>query len=299
MSREFMHMNAADAFPISYAFDKQNGADTDLKALSHQDRLSLKTLQTLSQVLSKTPTGLTLLTQATSYHFKIAFDAALDADASVFNDHSGILFMPAFNDSYISVKKNMGRALLTFIAGLRRALVTNQKHMHRFDLEPMEYARLIRILEADIDTVTTQVAWELRTAGETAPWRCLLAGDKGDLGFVYSQAIGKYPTGQFDGRIMRQVFRQWFAHPERVNAADHFALEMLDMALSYPDQFDITADKKLTKNDLRLVQKNLPFSNYLADINVFGRWFDGFKDAFNQAHLHHIIGDLCHYKDKS
>jgi len=260
-----------------------------------QDKYSL--LLDLVHVLKKSPTASFLLTEAASYDFDVLCDSHMNLDTAGFHNAETTIILPEFDIQSLKYKKNYGRALITIIAGLRRALKSNQGHYHRFDLEPLEYLRLVRLVEADIDSVVTQACWELRTADEPAPWRQLLSGKKGDLAVIYTNAMEKTPMGQFNGQLMRYVFRQWFADIERVNAADHTALEFLDMGIAHPEFFEMNADTKLVKNDMRKLQKNLPFAKYLDGINVFGKWFDGLKDPFNQAHLHHILQDLSYIAD--
>ena len=249
----------------------------------------------LSQIISlleKSPTAVHMIKEAMNYNFKVVCAGDIDTDVLGFHEKTSSIILPAFLDRDLKYKKNLGEALLVVAEGFRRALKLNQAHMVRFDLEPLEYLRLVRLVEADIDAVTVQIAWELRTAGEPDAWRQLISGEKGDLAVVYSNALKKYPIGQYDGRVLRYVFRQWFADSKRINSADHVGLEMMDMALAHPEYFECGFDQHLTKNDLRLLQKNLPFENYLENINVFGKWFDGLKDPFNQAHLHHILQDM-------
>jgi|GEM_PF-1661063 hypothetical protein len=242
--------------------------------------------------LQKSPTARTLIDEVVAYDFNLLIDESLGLDVSGFQNSSATLILPRIDSCDLRVRKNQGRALMTIAAALRRALKANQGHFQRFDLEPLEYLRLNRLAEADIDAVTVQICWELRTAGDPLAWRQLLAGDKGDLAVVFSNGLRHYPMGQFDGKALRYVFRQWFADPERVNSADHTGLEFLDMAMACPDQFEVTGTEKVSENDIRKIEKQLPFQHYLEGINVFGRWFDGLKEPFNQVHLHHIINDI-------
>ena len=262
------------------------------RTMPHDTDISYSYLSDLLSILEKSPTAVYLINETISYNFKVVCAKDIDTSVAGFHDKTSSIIFPAFSATDLKYKKNLGAALITVTAGLRRALKLNQGHMNRFDLEPLEYLRLTRLIEADIDAVTVQICWELRTAGEVDPWRQLISGEKGDLAVVYSNALKKYPIGQYDGRVLRYVFRQWFADAKRTNAADHIGLEMIDMAIAHPDYFEYSFDQDLTKNDLRLLQKNLPFENYLENINVFGKWFDGLKDPFNQAHLHHLLKDI-------
>ena len=257
-----------------------------------QDNPSLQALRHSFEILQNSPTAAYLLDEVVAYDFKLSIDDDLSWDETGFERDSATLLLPSFTLKDMKLPKNTGRILMTLASGLRRALKANQGHMERFDLKPLEFLRLNRIVEADIDAVTVQICWELRTAGDPTAWRQLLAGERGDLAVVFTNALKTYPMGQFNGKALRYVFRQWFADASRPNEADHMALEFLDMAIACPDIFTITADQNMTENDLRKIQKNLPFQDYLEDINVFGKWFDGLRDPFNQVHLHHIIDEM-------
>ncbi|MGM0422364.1 MAG: DUF6782 family putative metallopeptidase [Pseudomonadota bacterium] len=263
-----------------------------------KDQPAYQSLCYLLGELQKSPTARTLIDEVVAYDFNLLIDENLGLDISGFQNSSATLILPRIEACDLCVRKNQGRALMTIAAALRRALKANQGHFQRFDLEPLDYLRLNRLAEADIDAVTVQICWELRTAGDPLAWRQLLAGDKGDLAVVFSNGLRHCPMGQFDGKALRYVFRQWFADPERVNTADHTALEFLDMAIACPDQFEVSGDQKLGANEIRKIEKQLPFQHYLEGINVFGRWFDGLKEPFNQIHLHHILNDMKYLADQ-
>lgn len=271
-----------------------------LKHLSVRDVLDggvlhdddIKPLRKILKILKDSPTAGYLIDQVISYDFKISIDEDLSWDESGFEKSTSTLLVPKFSLADLKTAKHAGRLLATMASALRRALKVNQGHNEQFDLKPLDFLRLNRVVEADIDAVTVQICWELRTAGDASAWRQILAGDHGDIAVVFANAMKTYPMGQFDGKALRAAFRQWFADCARTNDADHMALEYLDMALAYHDQYDITADRNLDENDLRKIQKNLPFPNYLENMNIKNSWFDGLKDPFNQVHLHHILDEL-------
>ena len=256
------------------------------------DAPALKAVQNLFQVLEERPTASLMLDELCSYDFKFTIDPSLSWDENGFQSETVAVLFPDFAPRDIKTQKNQGRLLINLISAIRRGLKANQGYRERFDLEPQEFLRLNRLIEADIDAVTTQVCWELRTAGQAAAWRQLLAGDKGDIAIVFSNRIHEAPLAAFDGKALRAAFRQWFANPARPNSADRTALEFLDMAFALRSSLMIKPDQKIDDNDLRRIQKSLPFTNYLRDMDIRGRWFNGLCDQGNRAHLNHIIEDL-------
>ncbi len=253
---------------------------------------SVAPLGKILKTLKNAPTAAYLIDEVISYDFKIAVDDSLSWDESGFEKSTSTILVPKFSESDLKTAKHAGRLLATMASGLRRALKANQGHFECFDLKPLDFMRLSRVVEADIDAVTVQICWELRTAGDASAWRQMLAGDNGDIAVVFANAMKTYPMGQFNGKALRAAFRQWFADITRTDDADHMALEFLDMALAYHDQYDMTADRDMDENDMRKIQKNLPFPSYLQDMNIRSKWFDGLKDPFNQVHLHHILDEM-------
>lgn len=253
---------------------------------------ALAALRRLVDILRQSPTAAFLVDEAAAYDFKFVIDEQLSFDESGFQKKNARLIFPSVRMKDLKCGKTVGRLLLMLAGAFRRALKTNQGYQERFDLVPADYLRLTRLVEADIDAVSVQVCWELRAAGHPSAWRQLLAGEKGDLAVVYTQALKNHPVGQFDGKALRQVFRHWFADQARTNGADHMALEFLDMVVALPGQYEMTTDGRIGENDFRKIQKNLPFKTYLEGMNLGGKWFDGLKDAYNQVHLQHIMQDL-------
>ena len=238
------------------------------------------------------PTASCMIDTLASYDFKFSIDSDLSWDENGFQSEIVAILFPEISPRDIQLQKNQGRLMINLISALRRGLKANQGYRERFDMCPQDFLRLNRLVEADIDAVTVQVAWELRTADQPAAWRQYLAGEKGDLAIVFANRLKSDPLAAFNGKALRAAFRQWFAMPARPDSADRTALEFLDMALALKSAVKIKADTKLCDNDLRRIQKTLPFSDYLTDMNVMGSWFDGLCDANNRKHLSHIITEL-------
>jgi len=252
----------------------------------------LAAVSDLFAILEDSPTASLMMDELCSYDFKFSIDPTLEFEENGFQSDIVAILFPDIRPSDIKYQKNQGRLIINLVSAIRRGLKANQGYRERFDLVPQDFLRLNRLVEADIDAVTAQVCWELRTAGQPAAWRQLLAGDKGDIAIVFSNRMTDAPLAAFDGKALRAAFRQWFANPARPDHADRAALEFLDMAFALRTALKMKPENRLDENDLRRIQKSLPFPSYLNDMNVMGRWFDGLCDSGNRAHLDHIISDL-------
>ena len=140
-------------------------------------------------------------------------------------------------------------------------------------------------------------AWELRSGGASFLWRHLLSGANGDISVVFERAILEGPPRQLDAAALKCAFDQWFAGQERVNACDHFALEVLDMALiQQPAVVGLLGLKPGRAAGVGLLPNG---QNYLDGALFMGGWYDGPRDDFNAAHLRHIEQDIFQLLEKA
>ena len=82
-----------------------------------------------------------------------------------------------------------------------------------------------------------------------------------------------------------------------MNACDHFALEVLDMALiQQPSLVGLTALRPGRAAGLGLLPNG---QNYLSGAMFMGGWYDGPGDDFNAVHLRHIEMDISQLLEKA
>ncbi len=77
---------------------------------------------------------------------------------------------------------------------------------------PDDAIRYERIMEADAQATTTEIAWKLRQAGKPAAWTSLMEGSVMPPGIAqaYEKAATEDPASLIDGRAKRAAFDAWF-----------------------------------------------------------------------------------------
>ena len=247
-------------------------------------------VRNLLAILDCSPLGRALARFAALQEATIGLDPLLEPHASYFYpslNHFDLGYQP---DLLQKSEKGISRYLLSITGALRRVWHHHTGHGPAAELKPRDFLRLARCAEADIEAVTHLVAWELRSGGGSFLWRSLLSGPNGDVAVVFERAVTENPPGQFAGGALRAGFDQWFAERERVNACDHFALEMMDLALI--QQAGPVGTVALSSARIAGLGLLPGGRNYLSGRLFTGDWYETPDDEFNRAHLRHIERDI-------
>ncbi|MEZ0226208.1 MAG: DUF6782 family putative metallopeptidase [Alphaproteobacteria bacterium] len=253
-------------------------------------------IRTLLKILDHSPLGRTLVRFAALHDVTVGLDPLLEPHASYFypnQNHFDLGYQP---ELLHRSEKGISRYLVSFVAGLRRVWHHRTGNGPDVSLRPQDFLRLCRCAEADIEAVTHLIAWELRSGGATFLWRHLLSGPNGDISVVFERAIHEGPPRQFDAVALKCAFDQWFAERERANACDHFALEVMDMALV--QQASVVGLSPLRPGRAAGLGMLPSGQNYLEGFLFTGAWYDVPEDDFNAAHLRHIEQDIIQLLEK-
>lgn len=249
-------------------------------------------LRSLILILDQSPTGRSLLRTAIAQDITVGLDPLLEAQASFFYPQQQRLDLGYQTSSLQKTEKGISRYLASFTGGLRRIW-----HFHRgvapdVSLLPQDFIRYSRVEEADVESVSHLVAWELRGAGPCFFWRHMLAGPHGDIALAFARTASAHPRHQFDGTALRAGFLQWFTVGERVDACDHLALEIMDMSLLDRRPETAIGRYKLNRDDLALLGSLPNGQNYLAGMRFRNPVIRRPCDPFNRTHLKHIQRDI-------
>lgn len=254
-------------------------------------------IRNLLKILDHSPLGRMLVRFAVLSDVTVGLDPLLEPHASYYypnQNHFDLGYQP---DLLQKSEKGISRYLISFVAGLRRVWHQRTGNGPDVSLRPHDFLRLSRCAEADIEAITHLIAWELRSGGASFLWRYLLSGPNGDISVVFERAIQEGPPRKLDHSALKSGFDQWFAGRERVNACDHFALEVLDMALiQQPTLVGLTALRPGRAAGLGLLPNG---QNYLSGALFMGGWYDGPNDDFNAVHLRHIEQDISELLEKA
>ncbi len=152
-----------------------------------------------------------------------------------------------------------------------------------------------RVRAADCDVVSILVGWELRCEDYPDIWRHLIGSENGDLAMVFSGAMERNPSSQFDGHALACVFAQWFRCENRVNICDHNTLEYLDDILSDCKEQNPFGNAKPAKLNVEMLSclpdKTAYLQGHGGEI-LSNPLYCGMDDQVNQTHLFHILHDV-------
>lgn len=263
-----------------------------LAPVEERERVFTGYIRNLVRILEQSPLGRMLARHAMINQVSVGLDPLLEAHASFFypqQNHFDLGYQP---DLLQKSEKGVSRYLISFIGALRRAWHHHGGRGPDVALRPEDFLKLCRFEEADIEAVTHMIAWELRSGGASFLWRHLLSGANGDISVVFERAIESSPKKQFDGEAMKAAFNQWFAERERINSCDHFALEMIDMALIQQTDVNRIGVTPLRQGMIEGIGVMPGGQNYLAGLPFTSGWYDGLEDEFNRTHLRHIKQDI-------
>lgn len=260
-----------------------------------QMRVFHTTLQDIISVVEQSPTGRALLRAAVLRDVAVGLDPLLDAQTSFYYPLQRRLDLGYLPDALQKSHKGISQYLASFCGGLRRIWQQGRDLTPDTMLKPEDFMRYCRAFEADVSAATHLMAWELRAAGPCFFWRYLLAGADGDVATAFARTAGAHPRHQFDGTALRAAFLQWFQVAERVDASDHMALEMMDMALLSATQGGGAIGRKALDVSLLTFLGAMPQGgNYLTGMRFRGPQMRRAADPFNRTHLRHIQHDLSY-----
>lgn len=281
---------------IAFRLDTLTEAASLLTPVESRQRAFAESLCLVSDTVSKSPLGRALLKSAQDHGVSAGLDPLLEPNSSFFypgRNHIDLGYQPGL---LTRTEKGLGRYLVSFTGALRRAWHYHAGFGLDFSLVPRGFLDLFRIAEADAEAVVHQVAWDLRSRNLGFLWRCLLSGTNGDIAVVFERNAAQNLKNTFCGPALKSAFNQWFAEKERVAAADHVALEIIDMALVQPRLPQSFASRSLARQEMQRIGK-LPASgrtsgNYLEGCLFTNPWYPGFECEINRAHLRHIEKDI-------
>lgn len=285
-------------FPLS-VFLQHDAQDAALPAgMGLQAKTFADAVQHVCSFLLHAPSGRALLRAAVLRGVHIGLDPLLEPQTSFYYPLQRRLDIGYQPRPLLSSQKGISLYLASIIGGLRRIWQHGRALTPDTRLKPEDFLRYCRAFEADVCAITHLAAWELRAAGPCFFWRHLLAGADGDVSVSFARTAAAHPRHQFDGTALRAAFLEWFEVAERVDACDHLALEMMDMALlgARGAAQDIG---RMKLDTARLCQLGVmpQGGNYLGGMRFRAPQMRRRCDPFNRTHLKHIERDICYLSE--
>lgn len=160
---------------------------------------------------------------------------------------------------------------------------------------PENVLMLERIRNADCDSISILVAWQIRSEGENSLWRHIIGSDEGDMALAFSRYLDRDPSGLFNGKALAAAFKQWYRCEERVNHCDHATLEYLDQIVKSDAHYNTFGNKKLTPVGVEVLSCMPDKTAYLQGSGeeiLRNPDYAGLLDPINQSHFFHIVHDM-------
>lgn len=250
-------------------------------------------------VLSESPQAHALLTRAAQDGWHVGLDSLntggfyLDVPTrTLWLDHFGLKSQALARSSHFR-----SALIVTFARALRDIWHEREWSKTENRYRPEGLVLLERARAADTDTLATLIAWELRGAGYPDIWRFLLGSGEGDIAMVFAGKLESDPGTLYNGAALAAAFRQWYADPLRVDAADHDSLNRLDELLNtltdegHLPPFGKESLKESAVETLSVLPSGARYLCGHARSIATEPVFAGLNDPVNQAHLFQIVYD--------
>lgn len=285
-------------FPLSH-FTQNDALEIKIPASAQpQAKIFADAMQRVCGFLLQSPSGRALIRAALLRGVHIGLDPLLEPQTSFYYPLQKRLDLGYQPAALQTSQKGISLYLAGMTGGLRRIWQQSRALAPDTALRPEDFLRYCRTFEADVCAVTHLVAWELRAAGPCFFWRHLLAGVDGDVAISFARAASAHPRHQFDGTALRAAFLEWFQVAERVDACDHLALEMMDMALlGLRGSAGEIGRAKLDGNRMNMLGALPQGGNYLTGMRFRAAPMRRGCDPFNRTHLKHIQRDITYLSE--
>ncbi len=182
------------------------------------------------------------------------------------------------------------------IMTLARALrdIWHEKRQGGFEdkFGPEGILMLERVRSADCDVMTTLIAWELRTIGESELWRHVLAADEGDIAIVFGCVLEKAATSYPLHKALSAAFDQWYRIPERAMECDHKSLEYIDALIRSGVKLPTRRVVPLDVEVLSCLPDKTAYLQNAGSNILTAPLYAGLHDEVNQTHYMQIVHDL-------
>lgn len=218
--------------------------------------------------LSLAPTGRSLLKEAEKDGIRILLSP--DLPFWGIYDHSTsriIIKAPVNSKGEVTGKleaEDKGQILMTLAHELRHAWQARHgRLMDELGYTPHESLLINRLLEADAEAATVQIAWELKQNGHNEAWNAEHGWYK-DMYTAYARTARAHPRAVGSGMAAQAAFKQWFNHKKRVHFNDSLRLNYWEEDASFHRIRANRSKKPLIAEEILMLGQISPKVNYLT-----------------------------------
>jgi hypothetical protein len=265
---------------------------------SHDDELRI--LSHCFQILEHSPAACALMDKAAMHDWAVTLSDLEDAQDYHIDmpERKIIINMDGLSHEAIARSPYFQTYILSaLVRSLRDA--EQETYFHGFDANhtPEDILFFMRARYADLAVMNILIAWELRAQGDNALWRHVVGAEDGDIALRFIAALEKEGTHRNDA--LRKAFDQWYKNTERVDAADHDALNIMDMIIAEEREDTGTLNpfgaRKMDADVLIklscLYDKTAYLCTNTADI-LRDPFYAGLSDEVNQTHFMQMTRDI-------
>lgn len=145
-------------------------------------------------------------------------------------DYYGAAFSPAHKTIFLPVSRLKGpiwttESHLHCLSHMIRRAWQHSEYVGAYAAEAsLDYVRAFRAEEADAESISVLIAWEMRQEGASDFWRAFIASSDGDMALAFSETIDNDPLAEFDNSALRAAFDAWGMDFDRMGGSDDRAL---------------------------------------------------------------------------
>ena len=145
-------------------------------------------------------------------------------------DHYGAAFAPSHKTIFLPVSSLQGPlwtmdSHLHCLSHMIRRAWQHSENVGAYNAgSSLDYARAFRSEEADAESLSVLIAWEMRQEGAPDFWRAFIASSDGDMALAFAETIDNDPLAEFDNSALRAAFDAWGMDFDRMAASDDRAL---------------------------------------------------------------------------
>lgn len=199
------------------------------------------------------------------------------------------LYISRYSESVATFSRNAQAQMefiLQMIKGLRRIWQENSAFVETDKLEPSEYLKYERLIDADGDICALLTAYQLREKGDHDVWRHVLSSDLHKLGTTMAECLDfdASPDGVLD--TMGFIFQDWFNEDSRLNKIDALSLSDLDVRADFGFAHEDIGFENFLK--LSTLPDGFSYLEYAAAEILGDAFYARMPDDINAAHLKQI-----------
>lgn len=196
-------------------------AMAEKKAYQVTNDQKLSKLGVVVDILSHSPTALALMQYLEKTDIRLSV-LSKEGMESVFDVEQEAIYLSDFSN--LSERESILAGLINLTHQLRRVWQYYEYHQAHESLSLKDYIHAYRGEEADADSISVLIAWELRQAGQNDLWRWWISSKDGDIALAFLEKMNDDLINQYNGVALKAAYDAWYADFDRLSRSDENAM---------------------------------------------------------------------------